>query len=177
MMRSAVLGGFVLLAAGLAPARGQGAAETSAPVLNGQGETIGEVRLSGGPKGVVVRLSLRAGALTPGWHGAHFHETGDCSDAAAGFKASGGHVGHDAEPHGLLNPDGPDNGDLPNVFARDDGSVEAELFSPFVRLDATETDLRREGGSALVIHASEDDHATQPIGGAGERVACAEIKP
>ena len=31
-------------------------------------------------------------------------------------------------------------------------------------------------GSALVIHAAADDHQTQPIGGAGARVACAVIK-
>jgi len=31
-------------------------------------------------------------------------------------------------------------------------------------------------GSALWIHASPDDHTSQPIGGAGARVACAAIK-
>ena len=31
-------------------------------------------------------------------------------------------------------------------------------------------------GSALVIHAELDDHITQPIGGAGGRVACAVLK-
>ncbi|WP_250638361.1 superoxide dismutase family protein [Sphingomonas sp. KC8] len=28
-----------------------------------------------------------------------------------------------------------------------------------------------------MIHASPDDHVTQPIGGAGARVACAVIRP
>ena len=31
-------------------------------------------------------------------------------------------------------------------------------------------------GSAVLIHASPDDHMAQPIGGAGARVACGEIR-
>jgi len=31
-------------------------------------------------------------------------------------------------------------------------------------------------GSALLIHAAADDYLSQPIGGAGARVACAAIK-
>jgi len=31
-------------------------------------------------------------------------------------------------------------------------------------------------GSSVVIHAAADDYNTQPIGGAGARVACAVIK-
>lgn len=33
-----------------------------------------------------------------------------------------------------------------------------------------------EDGSALVIHANEDDQITQPIGGAGARIGCSELK-
>ena len=33
-----------------------------------------------------------------------------------------------------------------------------------------------EDGAALVIHENRDDHATQPIGGAGARVFCGVIK-
>ena len=36
--------------------------------------------------------------------------------------------------------------------------------------------LLDDDGSALVIHAQQDDHITQPIGGAGGRVACAVLK-
>ena len=31
-------------------------------------------------------------------------------------------------------------------------------------------------GSAIVVHASPDDHKSQPIGGAGARAACGVIK-
>ena len=42
--------------------------------------------------------------------------------------------------------------------------------------EAIEQALRDADGSALVIHASPDDHMSQPIGGAGGRIACAVIR-
>jgi len=84
------------------------------------------------------------------------------------------HVNHDQSKHGLLNAEGPDEGDLPNLYVGQDGSAQAEVSS--------ETPLNGEGGlkdgdgSALIIHANEDDHTAQPIGGAGDRVACGVIK-
>ncbi|MFE1600927.1 superoxide dismutase family protein [Methylobacterium sp. ID0610] len=144
-----------------------------APVINAKGETIGRIRIRDGANTLVLRLTIAAGGLPPGWHGIHFHAVANCSDTVK-FEMSKGHVNHDSSKHGLLNPDGPDEGDLPNVFANADGSVNAEVSS--------ETPLTGEGGlkdadgSALVIHAGEDDHASQPIGNAGGRIACAEIK-
>ncbi len=58
--------------------------------------------------------------------------------------------------------------------------MNAELYSDRVTLTATEADDRAflldENGSALVIHEGPDDHKSQPIGGAGGRVACAVIE-
>ncbi|NEU11218.1 superoxide dismutase family protein [Methylobacterium sp. BTF04] len=142
-------------------------------VLNGKGETIGKITLRDGASALVMRMAIQPGGLPPGWHGIHFHAVGDCSDTEK-FEKSKAHVNHDQSKHGLLNPDGPDEGDLPNVYANADGSVNAEVSS--------ETPLTGEGGlkdgdgSALIIHANEDDHTTQPIGGAGARIACAVIK-
>ncbi|HBS33699.1 MAG TPA: superoxide dismutase family protein, partial [Parvularcula sp.] len=36
--------------------------------------------------------------------------------------------------------------------------------------------LLDDDGFAIIIHANPDDHVTQPIGGAGDRVACAAFK-
>ena len=36
-------------------------------------------------------------------------------------------------------------------------------------------DMADGDGLALVIHANADDHTTQPIGGAGDRIACAVL--
>ncbi len=131
----------------------------------------GAVTLQDGRTGVLMRIEM--GGLTPGWHGLHLHEKGDCSDAADGFKASGSHAGHgNGAVHGLLNPDGPETGDLPNLFAAEDGSAHAEIFIPGV----TTADLIDSDGTAILVHAGEDDHLSQPIGGAGARVACGVIE-
>ena len=155
-------------------------AEDAAPLATATFKTqanpeAGTAELSEGPEGVLIHLSIEG--LTPGWHAIHFHGVGDCSDDA--FKNSGSHVQHDEkEPHGLLNPEGPDDGDLPNVYAAEDGTVNAELYSERVTLSGAEgrANLLDEDGSALVIHEGPDDFKTQPIGGAGSRVACAVIE-
>lgn len=168
------------LVGGVAPALAQTPpAPPAAPqtyeskVVNGKGEPIGTITIRDGASALVLRLAIQPGGLPPGWHGIHFHAVADCSDTEK-FEKSKAHVNHDQSKHGLLNPEGPDEGDLPNVFANADGSVNAEVSS--------ETPLTGEGGlkdadgSALIIHANEDDHASQPIGGAGPRIACSVIK-
>jgi len=135
----------------------------------------GSVTLTAAPKGVLVHIE--ASGLTPGWHAVHFHEKATCGDP--GFKASGSHVhGAAALVHGLLNPAASDDGDLPNIFAGADGKANAELFTTLVSLrpGGPAPALLDADGSALVIHANKDDYQTQPIGGAGDRIACAVLK-
>lgn len=144
---------------------------------NSEQADIGTADLAEGPEGVVIRVNVEG--LTPGWHGIHFHGVGDCSDEP--FKKSGSHVTHEEElpPHGLLNPEGPDDGDLPNLYVAEDGTGQAEMFSERVTLTGEDDDrahLLDADGSALVIHVNPDDHMSQPIGGAGDRIACAVIE-
>ena len=144
-----------------------------ASLLGNGGDEIGKVELRGGSGPTVLRITVPAGKVTPGWHGLHLHAVGDCSDHEK-FQASKAHVNHGGRKHGLLNAEGPDDGDLANVFAAADGSVNAEVSSP---TPLTSPDgLRDADGSALVMHAGEDDHSSQPIGGAGARIGCAVIK-
>jgi superoxide dismutase, Cu-Zn family len=142
---------------------------------SGEGQARGTGTLTAGPRGVIVRLELTG--LTPGWHAVHFHQTADCTDP--GLQKSGGHVQHgDKRPHGILNPGGPDAGDLPNVWADGKGEVHAEVASTRVAADKADKEranLMDADGSALIVHANADDGISQPIGGAGGRVACALI--
>jgi len=144
-------------------------APVTADLKNGSGAVIGKVTLSDAPHGVVMRVETKG--LTPGWHGLHFHEKADCSKSD--FTSAGGHThGAGDRVHGLLNPKANETGDLPNLFVGADGVGNTEVYSTLVKL----ADLKDADGSAVVIHASLDDHMAQPIGGAGARVACAEVK-
>jgi Cu-Zn family superoxide dismutase len=142
----------------------------SAPIMGKSGTEIGKAMLTPSPHGVLIRIEMARGSLTPGWHGAHFHAVGDCSDTAK-FEKSGGHVHKKDGGHGLLNAKGPEDADLPNIYAAADGSANAEIFSTLITLPK----LQDADGSALVVHAGPDDHVTQPIGGAGDRVGCAVL--
>jgi len=154
-----------------APARAAVGDFGEATLINAVGANVGRAILTQGPTGLLIRIE--ADGLTPGWHGVHIHATGQC---AAPFTSAGAHINH-AEPkapHGLLNAQGPDDGDLPNVHSDAQGRVRAEVFTTRARIAAEGPGqwLWDADGSALVIHANVDDHSSQPIGGAGDRVAC-----
>ncbi len=177
-MRHAIATLATLLALGTAPiaAQAQGA-EKIVSLVGANKASRGTVTLIPAPDGVLLKVA--ATGLTPGWHAIHFHAKADCSDAK--FTAAGGHVheGAAAPVHGLLNPDANDSGDLPNIWAGKDGRANAELFTTLVSMGGGATpvpSLLDADGSALVIHAKPDDHRSQPIGGAGDRVACGVIR-
>ena len=142
-----------------------------ATLVNASGARVGRAILTQGATGLLIRIE--ATGMTPGWHGVHIHATGQCE---APFTSAGPHVNHGtpAKPHGLLNAQGPDDGDLPNIFAAADGTISAEVFTTRARIaeDGPGQWLWDADGSALVIHANADDQVSQPIGGAGDRVAC-----
>lgn len=153
----------------------------SARFVDREGAETGGAVLTDAPNGgVLLRIDLAG--LSQGWHAIHLHQIGDCSDYADGFKASGGHVNPDGFAHGLLNPDGPERADIPNIYAGADGRATAEIFNHLVSLEPGEAALAAgahpimdEDGFAIVVHVNPDDHMTQPIGGAGPRVACAAV--
>ena len=92
------------------------------------------------------------------------------------FKQATGHINPGGVPHGLRHPDGPDSGDLPNLYVGADGSAMAEFFATRVSVAGGDMPaLLDEDGSAVIIHEQPDDHLTQPIGGAGGRIACGVI--
>ncbi|TVQ07086.1 MAG: superoxide dismutase family protein [Leptolyngbya sp. DLM2.Bin27] len=149
------------------------ALDIQADLIDNSGVAIGTVQVEQGHQGVLI--NLKAQDLPPGYHGMHFHAVGDCSDLAA-FKSAGGHVNPFDQPHGFRNPAGPHEGNLPNLVVTADGTVEVELYSDLVALDAGAAKLLDDDGTALIIHTDKDDHYSQPIGGSGGRIACAVIR-
>jgi superoxide dismutase, Cu-Zn family len=158
-------------------------ADAAGQFIGVDGAPIGHIVLTNTPRaGVLMRVDLAG--ISEGWHAIHLHKVGDCSDFADGFKASGSHVDPDDQPHGLLNIYGPERADMPNIYAGADGHATAELFNATVALFASEASAAQAGpfplfdddGFAVIVHESADDHTTQPIGGAGKRIACAAIR-
>lgn len=150
-------------------------ATASAKLAGAAGADLGVITFTEAPKGVLMKIEAKG--LTPGWHGLHFHEKGDCSKAD--FTSAGAHVhGSDKAVHGLLNAQANESGDLPNLHVGADGMGFAEVFTTMVSLKGAgdRSALLDADGSAVIIHASPDDHLSQPIGGAGARVACGVVK-
>lgn len=168
-------GAFVILGAALATASDHPRA--SASFIDRDGIEVGKAMLTEGPHGVLIDLDLHG--LPPGRRAIHIHGIGTCEDPDEGFVASGGHLNPEGRKHGLMNPDGPDNGDLPNLIVRDDGTVQVELFTHLASLHGADgrPAMLDYDGAAFVIHQHRDDHFSQPIGGAGPRIACGVIRP
>lgn len=141
----------------------------SAALHDLEGAHIGMANITQTPHGVLVHV--RVSDLPPGPKGIHFHRTAHCA-AEDGFTSSHGHHGEGEGAHGLLNAAGPGMGDLGNIYVGADGIGEMQFFKAGVFLDSGDMPLLDEDGTAIVIHAEEDDQVTQPIGGAGARIVC-----
>jgi Cu-Zn family superoxide dismutase len=144
----------------------------AAEMIDTDGAVIGKATFEQTPHGVLMNVEVAG--LPPGAHGIHLHAVGAC---APDFKAATGHINPNGVPHGLRHPDGPDHGDLPNLFVAADGSARAEFFTVLVSVAGGDMPaLLDEDGSAVIIHENPDDHLTQPIGGAGGRISCGVIE-
>lgn len=140
--------------------------------INGQGAGVGSAELAdAGQNVVVVRLQLTG--VPQGWHGLHLHAVGKCD--GPDFASAGGHFNPGGRKHGHRVGEGAHAGDLPNVFAGADGKVMAEVVAHGVSLGGGGNSLFDADGSAIVVHAAEDDHKTDPTGNSGGRIACAII--
>ncbi len=162
---------FTLAAALFAGAAHAAHHSVGAEIIGTDGNAIGKATVQQGPAGVLIYVELEG--LAPGPHAIHIHSVGACEPD---FKASKGHVNVAGKKHGLLNPEGPDNGDLPNLFVAVDGTAKVEMFTTRVSVEGGDAALLDSDGSAFVVHESRDDHSTQPIGGAGGRVGCGVIR-
>lgn len=141
-------------------------------MMDSDGNAIGTAELSEEDAGVKVALEVEG--LEEGIHGIHFHETGMCE--GPDFESAGGHFNPADAMHGMDNPDGPHAGDLPNIEASSDGTASQEFTAENVTLAiGEENSLLKEGGTALVIHAGEDDQTTDPSGDSGDRIACGVV--
>lgn len=119
-----------------------------------------------------VRIRGEIEGLTPGLHGMHIHEVGDCS--APDASSAGGHFApHDAihgaptQSAGLHHA-----GDLGNIVANEEGIASIDVIDDILTLDGDSGAI----GRAIIIHADADDLVSQPSGNSGDRLACGVIE-
>ncbi len=113
-----------------------------------------------------VRVVAEVEGLTPGKHGFHVHEYGDCS--APDATSAGGHFNPEGVEHAGPEDDVRHVGDMGNLEAGDDGTARLEYTDDKISLTGEHGII----GRAVIVHADEDDLTSQPTGDAGARVAC-----
>src|SRR5215471_5473592 len=113
---AALLGGVCAVCLAAA-AQSQTAAATLAPTAGNT--AAGSVTFT--QNGDKVTVSAKLTGLTPGGHGFHVHEKGDCS--ASDGTSAGGHFNPAGKPHG--DPAAPDHhaGDMPMLQADASGNA------------------------------------------------------
>jgi len=116
-----------------------------------------------------VKVTADLTGLTPGKHGFHIHEFGDCSDPKA--ASAGGHFNPGNHQHGAPDMTDRHAGDLGNIEADASGKAHLELTDKMMKLTGADTII----GHAVIVHEKADDLKTQPTGDAGGRVACGVI--
>lgn len=128
----------------------------------------GELRIEERSDGIWITGNLTG--LTPGEHGFHIHEKGDCS--AHDASSAGGHFKGGHEKHGA--PTDPEHhaGDLGNITADADGSATIAVLGRGLTL----TGENGVESRAIIVHSGADDMTSQPSGNAGSPVACGTIR-
>jgi Cu-Zn family superoxide dismutase len=116
-----------------------------------------------------VRIDGDVKGLTPGPHGFHIHEKGDCS--APDAASAGGHYNPTDMPHGDPAAALRHIGDLGNIEADASGVAKFTRVDRIIKLDGPTAII----GHAVIVHAKADDLKSQPAGNAGGRVACGII--
>jgi superoxide dismutase, Cu-Zn family len=129
-------------------------------------KVMGKVTFTQQADGVEIEAELTG--LTPGKHGFHVHEFGDCSKMDG--SCAGGHFNPDKKQHGA--PDAAERhvGDFGNIEADADGKATYKRVDKMISLSGAHSII----GRAVIVHANPDDFS-QPTGNAGGRVGCGVI--
>jgi len=164
--------GIILAAALLAAAPAavaaegaDGAVHASAELRGADGSVVGWAMLTEDGTGT-LHVNVHVRGLAPGLHGIHIHNAGSCTPT---FAAAGSHH----NPLGATHGD--HAGDLPNLVVNGAGIGHLDGTSEGATLSAGPVSVFDANGSALVIHAGEDDLVTDPTGNSGGRIACGVI--
>jgi Cu-Zn family superoxide dismutase len=121
-------------------------------------------------KGNIVVVDAKVAGLTPGSHGFHIHEKGDCSSGDG--MSAGGHFNPRGKPHAAPTTDDRHTGDMPMLVADAAGNATLTVELDVMTIGSGDNDIV---GRGLIVHKDPDDFKTQPTGNSGARVACGVI--
>lgn len=156
----------ILLSACAGSSRSNSSAEAKLAPTQGH-TTTGTVVLV--QKGSDIEVTAHVAGLTPGAHGFHIHEKGDCS-APDGMSA-GGHFNPGGQPHGHPHKGPHHAGDMPMLETDGYGNARLVAVLPGLTLAGANGIV----GKGVIVHAAPDDFKTQPTGNSGARMACGVI--
>ena len=117
-----------------------------------------------------VQVNAEISGLTPGKHGFHVHEFGDCS--ASDASSAGAHFNPTNQPHAGPDANARHVGDMGNIEADASGVAKLDYLDHNISLANDEQSII---GRSVVVHAKADDLKSQPAGDSGSRVACGVI--
>ena len=129
-------------------------------------KVTGTARVTPSASGVVVLVTVQD--ASPGEHGVHIHEKGDCSDPAA--NSAGPHFNpNSGAHHGGPNTPVRHGGDLGNINVNSSGGG---------LLVVTVSDLSVDNvvERSVVVHEKQDDLQSDPAGNSGARIACGVLR-
>ncbi|MBN9388038.1 MAG: superoxide dismutase family protein [Chloroflexi bacterium] len=148
-------------------------ASAQGDLVGADGKSLGHVVLTQGNDGVKVDLIYNG--IPAGDHGIHFHAIGQC--VPPDFTSAGAHFNPENKNHGLLAPDGPHAGDLPDLVVPASGNGLYNVTTNLLTLKDGPDALFGAYGASLVLTANPDDQKTDPNGNSGARIACAVLTP
>jgi len=169
---------IVFLAAGMFAATAQAkSSEKPAKLVvalhSSDGTDVGTATFTEKKKSLHIHIDAKN--LPVGTHAVHIHQVAKCD--APDFKTAGGHFNPDGKKHGMNNPLGHHNGDLPGnlvIGETHTGTVDFTVNYLTLAPDAANS-IFANGGTSIVIHDHADDMVTDPTGNAGNRIACGVI--
>ena len=141
-------------------------------ITTAEGKDAGTITLTDKKGAVAFKLDLTG--LPPGQHAIHIHQHPLCEPP---YATSGPHFNPSGKMHGMKNPEGPHDGDIPlNLKVGSDGTDKSSFTVKSISLDpAAPNSIFANGGTSIMIHAGPDDMETDPGGNSGARIACGVI--
>jgi superoxide dismutase, Cu-Zn family len=121
-------------------------------------------------RGDVVLVEAKVSGLSPGLHGFHVHERGNCT--APDGASAGGHFNPAGAAHGAPGSMPRHAGDLGNIEANAGGVAVYRAEVTGISLGTGDDSII---GRAVIVHEKADDLKSQPSGNAGARLACGLI--